>query len=357
MKSTPVALRRKEEAQAAGGLTLADAMASPCATCDTSPCCSHLPLPGFPIENLMQFDHARYLLGFDGIELGLSATGEWSVFYTRSCRFLDGETNGCTLHGTDAQPRICQHYNPYQCWYRRALVDVVTPEHLRIDRRRFAVLSEYVRFDEHRQLIGVPTWDALQELFAELPVDTNPSAPIPTDPTRDAWVALALSDGATGRSTSSGVPSPAAGGDRCGGCQAYCCTHLQFPIDAPSTVSSVDYLRFALGFPGVEVGIAPDGWSLVVRTACRHLEGNRCGLYGSDERPLRCRYFDEVQCPYPEMLGTPVPAGFVHVDLSVWDAVEVTFRYDDLGTLVELPDVETVRASVEASWRAASALA
>ncbi len=353
MKSTPVALRRKDEAVAAGGLTLAAAMESPCATCDTAPCCSHLPLPGFPIENLMQFDHARYLLGFDGMELGLSADGEWSVFYTRACRFLDPADNGCTLHGTDAQPRICQHYNPYQCWYKRALVDIVSPEHLRIDRRRFAVLSEYVRFDEHRQLIGVPTWEALHELFAELPVDVEPSAPIPVDTTRDAWVAIALSGGIDAGRVSAVAP-PAAGGDRCATCEAHCCTHLQFPIDPPTTVSSVDYLRFALGFPGVEVGIAPDGWSLIVRTSCRFLEGNRCGLFGSDERPLRCRYFDAAQCPYPEMLGTPTPSGFVHVDLSVWPAVEATFRYDEMGAVLALPGVDEVRASVEEGWRSAA---
>jgi hypothetical protein len=355
MKATSVQLTRKEDALAAGGLTFDAAMESPCATCSTAPCCSHLPLPGIPVETLMQVDHARYLLGFDGIELGVAANGQWSVFYTRACRFLDPADNSCTLHGLPEQPRVCQHYNPYSCWYKRALVPDATDEYLRVDERRFAALLPHLRFDDERNLVAVPEWSLLQELFADLPIGGGGRElrGIPADPVREEWSAVVLE----------AKPAPAAAlaalhvrdaplADPCSGCAAYCCEHLQFFMDPPTTTASVDYLRFALGFQGVELGVGDDGWSLVVRTTCRHLEGGRCSLYGKDERPLRCRYFDAAHCPYPSMLGTPQPEGFVRFDLSLWEGFEAALQFDGFGNLLALPSAGEVRASVEDWWRA-----
>lgn len=348
MKSSPVVLSRKAEAEARGGLNFSAALESPCASCDETPCCSFLPLPGFPVETLMQVDHARWLLGFGGIELGIAATGDWSVFYTASCRFLDPADRSCTLHGTSAQPRICTHYNPYTCWYRGALGLEPSGGYLRIDANRLQVLLPHLLFDDDRNLIGVPTWEALHELLADTPiVAVAPSRPEP-DPAIGAWRDIAL-----GRidAPPPSVRSADEIGDPCMGCAAHCCTTLQFPIEPPSAQSGVDYLRFALGFPDVEIGVADDGWSLLIQTRCRHLEGTRCGLYGSPERPLRCQYFDGAHCPYPTLLGEARPQGFVRVGLDRFAGLEAALRYDGLGNLVELPAAETVRASIEDLWR------
>jgi len=354
VKATPVELKRKEDALASGGLTFADAMASPCATCSTAPCCSSLPLPGFPVETLMQVDHARYLLGFDGIELGISSNGQWSVFYTRPCRFLDTDDRSCTLHGLPEQPRVCQHYNPYNCWYKRALVDDVTDEYLRVDECRLAALLPYLRFDDERNLVAVPEWALLQELFAELPLGGSARVDrgVPDDPVGDEWQAVVLG-AAPGRADAPVLQvgdGPLA--DPCSGCAAHCCNHLQFFVEPPTTASSVDYLRFALGFEGVELGVGDDGWSLILRTTCRHLDGTRCSLYGKEERPLRCRYFDAAHCPYPYLLGTPQPEGFVRFDLTLWEGFEASLQFDEFGNLLAVPGAGEVRASVEDWWRA-----
>ena len=99
-------------------LSLADARRSPCLTCSTSPCCTHLPLDSFTMTALMDLDNARYLLNFADIDLGLAPSGEWSVYYARPCRFLDPGDATCTIHATERQPNICATYNPYSCWYR-----------------------------------------------------------------------------------------------------------------------------------------------------------------------------------------------------------------------------------------------
>lgn len=349
MRSTAVALKRKEEALASGGLGFTDALESPCTTCDATPCCSHLPLPGFPVENLMQVDHARWLLGFEAIELGISASGDWSVFYTAPCRFLGAEDRRCTLHGTPEQPRICAHYNPYTCWYRRALEPEGSPDHVRIDARRLSALMPHLRFDEDRNLIGVPTWEALQQIFQRIPLDEAPAPAPEPDPVMVVWRDIAL-----GRRRE---PDPRArsarqilDADPCDGCAAHCCKNLQFWIEPPTSVSSVDYLRFALGFPGVELGVADDGWSLIVRTRCRHLDGGRCSVYGQPERPLRCQYFDAAQCPYPTLLGEARPQGFVRVELDQISVLEECMSFDDAGMLTELPGPDHLRAAIEQRW-------
>ncbi len=49
----------------------ADALQSPCMNCEAAPCCTHLPLNSFKVTNLVELDHALYLLNFDRIELGV----------------------------------------------------------------------------------------------------------------------------------------------------------------------------------------------------------------------------------------------------------------------------------------------
>lgn len=354
MKPTAVALKRKEEALASGGLRFSDALESPCLTCESTPCCNHLPLPAFPMENLMQVDHARWLLGFAGMELGVTAAGEWSAFYVRACRFLNGEDGSCTIHGTPEQPRICVHYNPYTCWYRKALVPTTSADFLRIDRRRFQALLPHLRFDDHRNLIGVPTWEALQDLFATMPVERAEPLALEADAVMAEWRQIAL-----GRQEDREPEWRTAGErletDPCTDCSAHCCTNLQFSIEAPSSVTSIDYLRFALGFPGVQVGVGDDGWSFIVRTRCRHLIGTRCGLYGSSERPLRCQYYDAAHCPYPTLLGRPRPAGFVRIELEQLSMLEASMSFADDGTLLALPTAEELRTLVEERWVAQTA--
>ena len=347
MKTTPIALTTKEAAAARGGLDFASALQSPCASCDDAPCCSHLPLPGFPVQTLMQVDHARWLLGFEGIELGISSSGDWSVFYTGSCRFLDDDRR-CTLHGTGEQPSICVHYNPYTCWYRGALGDTGSPDYVRIDAQRLAAILPHLLFDDDRSLVEVPTWEALHELVDDLPMTAAPPPPAPLDPVIVEWREIVLGERPPRPQT---LHSLEAITDPCTSCAAHCCTTLQFPVDVPSSASGVDYLRFALGFNGVELGVADDGWSLIVTTSCRHLDGNRCGLFGQPDRPLRCQYFDAAQCPYPTLLGSPRPAGFTRVDLDRFPALVDCLSFDGAGNLVGPPTADEVRDSVEDRWR------
>jgi Fe-S-cluster containining protein len=291
----------------------------------------------------MELDHAVYLLNFPHIVLGLTSSGEWGVYYRMPCRYLDLEEGLCTVHGTDDQPSICQHYNPYQCWYRRVLTVDTHDDFVLVDRRRLGWMLDRVAFDEERRIVEVPHWDEIVEAFALLPVAEDDPERSATNVHDTAWRAVLLSD------TPPSQEPPLPDANPCGGCSAWCCTTLVFPTGTPTTASQIDYLRFALGFPGVELGVADGGWALVVRATCRHLEGGRCGVYGTDERPLLCSYYDAMKCTYRGQFGDPRPSDFVRVQLEHMGVLAGLFAFDQEGRAGALPTADLIRDVVGAS--------
>jgi hypothetical protein len=336
-----------------GGLTLLEARESPCATCSASPCCTHLPLTTFEVTNLVELDHAAYLLNFDRIELGISSSGEWSAYYAHPCRFLDRDSFGCTVHATAAQPRICVHYNPYSCWYKRSFNGQDSPDFVRLDRARFALLSEYITFNDDRSVLAVPAWEKILAMMATHDDQPSPPPPEPslTDPMIETWGASV----ATGATTDDG---PAVEprvlddvGEPCDGCDAYCCSTLVFPQPSPVHLSNLDYFRFCLGFPGVELNVMDDAWALVVKTTCQHLEGGRCSVFGAPERPLICTYYDSMKCEYKPQFGVPQPAHSMRVRLEQFAGLVATIAFDDAGQVLGIPPLAVLRESVVEHWQ------
>lgn len=336
-------------------LTYKEGVTSPCATCATSPCCTYLPLNKFNITNMVELDHALYLLNFDRIELGLSASGEWSAYYRYPCRFLNRTDFTCTIHNTPEQPQICVHYNPYQCWYKRVLTKSVSEDFIRVDRQRMEYIVSHLQFDETRKLSYIPEWEDLLEGIANLPLEKQPPAnePPTSDPVAEEWKEIVFNPGAyiakpQPRRTYEQLRDP------CSGCQAYCCKTLVFPQSKPGNIGNLDYFKFCLGFPGIELAIADDIWSIVVKTTCRHLDGNRCSIYGQPERPLICKYYDAHKCTYKPNFGTPRPEGFLRIKLDEFNAMTECFEFDEFGNIAEFPPVEAIRTYIEQGWLASA---
>lgn len=337
-------------------LSYAEGRASPCATCATSPCCTHLPIHTFTVSTLAELDHAAYLLNFERIRLGIRPDGEWSTYYVHPCRFLDRTTFGCTVHDTDRQPQICRSYNPYQCWYKRALTADVGGDFLLVDRSRLELLLGLVQVDDQRDIVGMPTWDELAAAFegvSDPPVDDSAEPPL-ADPVFDGWVASSRSShGLAGRRLRVSETTGPLGFDDeslaspCTGCSAPCCETLSFPHGAPANRSSLDFLRFCLGFPGVELTLTDAGWWLTVKTRCRHLADGRCAIYGRPERPLQCRYFDEWKCTYRHEFGEERPAGSLRIRYEQYDAVLAGLSFDASGAVTSVPPVDQLRTLVE----------
>ena len=330
-----------------------DALASPCASCPTSPCCSYLQVHTFQVRTVAELDQAVYLLNFAHIELGLSPSGDWGVYYRYPCRFLNRQDFTCRIHDQPEQPRICVHYNPYQCWYRRVLTKRVSHEFVRMDRPRLDHLMAQLTFDEDGAIVERPDWATLVEGIAALPL--SPPEPSIDPPGEDAattrWKALAVTSNAQLAERPAEAFDYAEQSNPCDGCAAYCCKTLVFPTQAPGDRASLDFLQFALGFPGVELGVTDAAWSLIIRTTCRHLKQDRCSIFGQPERPLVCKYYDAWKCTYRVHLGLPRPTGFVRVRLEEFGWLTECFRFDALGTILERRPAEAIRSHIEDNWR------
>ncbi len=330
-----------------------EGLASPCVTCRTAPCCTHLRVQTFRASKLIELDLARYLINFERIELGLSPESEWSVYYAYPCRFLDRQAFTCSVHDTPRQPQVCVSYNPYGCWYKAVFTTPVSAGSLRLDRQRLEYLLAQVVLDDDRNIVEMPNWDSLSQAFAQLepwppPPATDPPA---ADPVTREWERQVI---ALEPSIGPGAETHAYArlADPCQGCQAYCCTHLVFPQGTPQNTSNLDFFRYCLGFPGVEVGFGEDGWSLIVKSTCRHLVGNRCGIYGQPERPLACQYYDAWQCSYKPRLGQSRPASYLRLGLEHFDWLAECYRFDGDGHITYSPNLADLRQHVETRWRA-----
>ncbi|MDX1614735.1 MAG: hypothetical protein R3300_10535 [Candidatus Promineifilaceae bacterium] len=347
MKSIPVEM---VAAPGEGRRNYAQALDSPCATCTSAACCRYLPLHTFQITNLVELDHAFYVLNFDYIRLGLSATGEWSIYYAYPCRYLDRQDFSCTVHDKPEHPHICRHYNPYNCWYKRAFTSGLSEEFILVDRRRLNYIAEQIEFDEGRNLVKTPDWPSMMADLAAMPVEEvlDPEPPA-ADPVLLAWQELVT----TGQAQAAAPPTRSYQEmrDPCSNCDAYCCTTLVFPHGMPTTIANLDYYQFCLGFPGVELGISDEGWALVIRTTCRHLEAGRCAVFGQPERPLICRYYDELKCTYRVNFGHPRPPAFLRMRLEEYQQILPSFEFDDQGAIVQIAPLEAMRRQVESGWR------
>ncbi len=304
--------------------------ASPCLTCPSSPCCTYRPLHSFTVTTIPELDHAAYLLNFDHIELGLSASGTWTVAYRQACRHLDPVDRSCRVHATAEQPQICATYNPHHCWYKRVLTSDTSVDHIRLDRHRFEQLTAVLEFDDRGDLVGSPAWLDLVALLTE-PI----AEPVPGDGhgAADPTVQFVA---APRRRQPGELLTYAEVGNPCDGCAASCCTKLLFPYPVPASRTSLDHLRFCLGFPGVSVSVADQSWTLVVDTTCRHLQGGRCAVYGQPERPNLCTYYDEWSCAYRVQFAGDHPNADPIARAEQWELLVSCFRFDGDGNVAEM---------------------
>jgi Fe-S-cluster containining protein len=338
------------EARPPGGLSLREARQSPCLSCPSSPCCTHLMLRTVELTDLEDVDYAQYLLNFEGLLLGFAADGRVRIYLHQPCGHLDGTTGLCTVHGTDEQPSICVHYADHTCKYRVIMLADAHPAEVLVDRRRLAWWAERVTFDDLRQIETTPEWGDVVRAFARMPLERHPAPPPAPDPVEEGWQAVAL--GAKPPADADLLPwGHTAVSAPCEGCEAWCCSTLVFSRPEPGTASDLDFFRYSLGFPGVRVGVAEDGWAIVVKSRCRHLADGRCSVYGTPERPLRCSSYDPLRCTYRKHFGQPVPDELVLVDLADFPSLAAGVAFDRQGQVKAIAGLDELRGLVAAGIR------
>jgi len=325
---------------------------NPCLTCEGSPCCSYLPVHSLEPSTYLELDGLYKMALFDRVELGLSSTGTWSVYYAYPCRFLGRDDYMCAIHDTELQPKTCVYYKPYGCWYRRVLTGPAQEDYLRVDLPRFRRIVELYRFDDNRRIVQTPPWELVQRICAEeLERETPLLAQSEPAPDVAIWD-LALEpnpDGPPGNQADFlGTLA-----DPCQGCVAPCCHYLCIPNSPSETFMSLDFNRFALGFPGVELGISDSSWWLMLQSRCRYYDAQarRCGVYGKAERPLACSYFNQWSCTYRHEFTRALPDGFVRLRYEHFPVLAALLQFDERGRVTRHPSTAELQQALVEYWR------
>ena len=307
-------------------MQLSQARANPCAGCHT-PCCTFLPLYDFQLTNHATLDYALYLIGFANIEFALVQNSLWRVHYRMRCSNLDQE-NRCVVHNTPDKPSVCRNYDPFQCFYVKAFGAKKDPAYVRFDRDRFLQYAQNLVFDEHRNIVSYPDMNVL---FSQLPpfVEKN-EEPVPLDfdqPRENKRVGARF------------FTNP------CHDCASYCCQSISFPRGLIHTYAELDYLRFCLGFPGVELSVNSQlQWSITIRTRCTHLgEDNRCSLYGNDMRPQVCTLYDQNACAYRSRFSTQQHPQELRIHRDELLAIRKNSSFLQSGEQAVLPSFQQIR--------------
>ncbi len=129
----------------------------------------------------------------------------------------------------------------------------------------------------------------------------------------------------------------------CAACSAPCCRVVMIPHKTPETLTEIDYVRYLVNFPSIEVSVAATGdWTIVVHDTCRHFERetHRCGVHDTDEQPLTCRYYNQYRCWYKPNLTEQEPPDAYFLSAENFTRWAELLRFDDAGKLVAGPNFE-----------------
>jgi hypothetical protein len=322
-------------------LSFAQAREEACATCSSSMCCRLLNVESLRLDTLLDLDYALYLLNFEGIVLSLmSEMTRAEVFFHQSCSKLDPQ-GLCSVHGTTEQPSICVDYRSHDCGYKKAFMDDQSAEQPMVDRARLAWLASQMVFDDERKIVERPFWPDVIDAFKEMPVARS-EAPPPSPGLNVRFASKQeLDQDRPHHFSEPGIGRP------CQSCAAYCCKSLEFPRFAPTTLKEVDFLRYCLGFPSVEVKVTDGPWAVIVHTNCRQLQGDLCAVYGTDERPIRCDTYDEFRCAYKPYMSRAHPEKALRIRLEEFPALAGSLLFDGRGKVRYIPPIDTIRQAIE----------
>ena len=305
-------------------MNLSQARALPCIGCNT-PCCTFLPLYDFQIVDYHTLDYALYLINFSNIEFSLIQGTTWRVHYRMRCSNLNNE-NLCIVHNTPDKPSVCRSYDPFRCFYKKTFGENADPNHIRFDRNRFLIYAAHLRFTEERTVESYP--DPLQLDLPPFVEENHPPVARQFDQEREHIRV-----------------GPSFFQDPCRSCSAYCCKSISFPRGAVHTYAELDYLRFCLGFPGVELSLNDQmQWSVVIRTRCSQLTSEgRCSLFGDTLRPQVCTLYDQNACGYRARFAKEDQPKELRIHPEDFLRIRERCTFMESGEGADLPSFENVR--------------
>jgi hypothetical protein len=146
----------------------------------------------------------------------------------------------------------------------------------------------------------------------------------------------------------------------CIGCSAPCCRILLVPHPTPATLMDLDYIRYMLGFQGVQMILTREGqWRILVEQQCSLLDGAtcRCTAHGTSRKPKTCVYFNPYHCWYKRNFhGTNEPPDLIRINAQSLEVLLQHVRFDEDCKISDTPPWEFVRELVRSEAAAAGAV-
>lgn len=327
---------------------------SPCMSCKEAPCCSHLEIFTFPVRSAKDLDQAIYFANFGEIETTLNPNWHCHVYFRSQCQHLS-EESGCRIHDTPEQPLVCVNYSPYGCYFKPNMADKQQPKTdvIWMNTERWQQLAPALEFDTNGQILP-PNWVNLAQFIGQINYSPAQLTPAPAEVADAPYVNWLIASESQTYQPDLKTFSLNEYRNICDNCSSWCCTHLSVPFKTPTQFKDIDYLRYCLNFPGTQVVVSDRGWSLLVKTACTHLKDNRCTIYDQPERPQICRYYPEQDCYYRKTTAKVRPDNYIRLAKNEFDLVSELFRFNQEGALLQAPDANLIRASVEEKLAAAA---
>ena len=129
----------------------------------------------------------------------------------------------------------------------------------------------------------------------------------------------------------------------CKDCSAPCCRYLLIPHKAPLTWMEMDYIRYVLNFPGVNVTVSKNGdWGILFNKTCIHFEEGKqkCKIHNTPAQPKTCSYFNPYQCNYRLNLEESERQNIYILDRKKFDHWIQYVKFDENGKIVDGPSFE-----------------
>jgi len=138
----------------------------------------------------------------------------------------------------------------------------------------------------------------------------------------------------------------------CQNCEAPCCKMLLIPYQTPNTFMDLDYIRYMLGFPGVNMILHKNGtWQVQIEENCNHLnlENNLCKLHDSPQKPKTCSFFNPHNCFYKRNFTGDHIRNIIKINAHSFGIIVNQIKFDELGNIISIPQQELIERIVQES--------
>jgi len=129
----------------------------------------------------------------------------------------------------------------------------------------------------------------------------------------------------------------------CEECSAPCCRYLIIPHKSPSTWMDLDFIRYMLNFPDINVTVSKAGeWGILIHQDCLNFDekDQKCKVHNTSTQPKTCSYFNPYQCNYRLNLDAKEPNSIYILDREKFMHWVKYVKFSENGVIVDGPSFE-----------------